>query len=156
MTTIDDHASMSRALDESPDSSLVPVPADLAVRRPPAVVLDEARQAARALADVIEAKPHPIVINGERYLEFEDWLTVGRFYGVTARVERTEPVTFAEAHGFLAHAVAVRSDGHILSAADAMCLDNEARWTNKPLFQLRSMAQTRACAKALRNVLAWV
>lgn len=26
----------------------------------------------------------------------------------------------------------------------------------KPLFQLRSMAQTRACAKALRNVLAWV
>ena len=25
-----------------------------------------------------------------------------------------------------------------------------------PLFQLRSMAQTRACAKALRNVLAWV
>jgi hypothetical protein len=25
-----------------------------------------------------------------------------------------------------------------------------------PMFQLRSMAQTRACAKALRNVLAWV
>lgn len=26
----------------------------------------------------------------------------------------------------------------------------------KPLFMLKSMAQTRACVKALRNVLAWV
>src|SRR5262249_27437128 len=32
----------------------------------------------------------------------------------------------------------------------------EQNWAKKPLFQLRSMAQTRACAKAMRNVLAWV
>ena len=33
---------------------------------------------------------------------------------------------------------------------------DESNWSSKPLFQLKSMAQTRACAKALRNVLAWV
>jgi hypothetical protein len=43
-----------------------------------------------------------------------------------------------------------------ISAAEAMCLNDEPNWKTKPLFQLRSMAQTRSCAKALRNVLAWV
>jgi hypothetical protein len=37
-----------------------------------------------------------------------------------------------------------------------MCLNDEPNWRNKPLFQLKSMAQTRALAKALRNVMAWV
>lgn len=35
-------------------------------------------------------------------------------------------------------------------------MQDEPNWRGKPLFQLKSMAQTRACAKALRNVLAWV
>lgn len=35
-------------------------------------------------------------------------------------------------------------------------MNDETNWRGKPLFQLRSMAQTRACAKALRNVLAFV
>jgi len=37
-----------------------------------------------------------------------------------------------------------------------MCLNDEPTWARKPLFQLRSMSQTRASAKALRNCLAWV
>jgi hypothetical protein len=47
-------------------------------------------------------------------------------------------------------------DGRVISAAEAMCMRDEPKWTSKPEFQLRSMAQTRASAKALRNVLAWV
>jgi hypothetical protein len=35
-------------------------------------------------------------------------------------------------------------------------MDDESKWSDKPLYQLRSMAQTRAQAKALRGVLAWV
>ena len=35
---------------------------------------------------------------------------------------------------------------------EKMCVGEES----VPLFQLRSMSQTRACAKALRNALAWV
>ena len=37
-----------------------------------------------------------------------------------------------------------------------MCTRDERNWASRDEFTLRSMAQTRASAKALRNVLAWV
>lgn len=146
----------------------------LAITRAPEIVLAEAKKAAAALGDVIRGKAKPVIFNGEQYLEFEDWQTVGRFYGVTAKVVSTSPVTFGDVIGFEARAVVVRADGQEISAADSMCLNDEEKWSSRakyewvdgvrtqtgmtavPLFQLRSMAQTRACAKALRNVLAWV
>lgn len=129
---------------------------DLAIARPPEVVLGEAKKAAKALKDVVSQKSKPVIMNGEQYLEFEDWQTLGRFYGVTAKITDTRFVDFGASQGFEAKAVALRSDGAEISAAEAMCLNDENNWKSKPLFQLRSMAQTRACAKALRNVLAWV
>lgn len=146
------------AVTDEPDVSqaLELVPHDIQVQRAPERVLAEAKEAAMALQEVIKNKKRPVIMNGEQYLEFEDWQTLGRFYGVTARVSRTSPVTFAEALGFEASADAVRSDGMVISSADAMCMDDEPNWKGKPAYQLRSMAQTRACAKSLRNVLAWV
>lgn len=140
------------------NESIVPaITLDVAVARPPDVVLAEARRAAVALADVVKNKNKPVVFNGEQYLEFEDWQTVARFYGLTARVTRTSPIEMAGAAGFEAQAEAlVIGTGQVVSAAEAMCMNDEPNWSKKPLFQLRSMAQTRACAKALRNVLAWV
>lgn len=130
---------------------------DLAMRRAPELVLEEAKRAAKALQDVISKKARPVRFNGEQYLEFEDWQTVGRFYGITAKVVRTAPVDFGDVRGFEASAVAINTNtGDEISAADSMCLNDEPNWKSKPLFQLRSMAQTRACSKCLRNVLAWV
>ncbi len=154
--------------------------ADIAIYRPPEIVLDEARKAAVALQAVIAGKKDPVMMNGQQYLEYEDWQTVGRFYNVTAKVEKTEFVQYGNVRGFSASAVAIRSDGMEVSRAEADCLSDEPKWSKKakyewrdkpdgsgrerlvvgeedvPLFQLKSMAQTRACAKALRNVLAWV
>lgn len=129
---------------------------DIMTQRPPDVVLAEAQKAARALADVVSKKKKPVMMNGEQYLEFEDWQTVGRFYGVTAKVIRTNPIEMSGVMGFEAYAVAIRTDGMEISAAEAMCMNDEPNWKSKPLFQLRSMAQTRACSKVLRQVLAWV
>jgi hypothetical protein len=129
---------------------------DISVNRAPEQVLEEAKRAAKALGDVVRNKKKPVIMNGEQYLEFEDWQTVGRFYGVTARVVSTTFIEYGEVKGFEARADAIRVDGMVISAAEAMCLSDEPNWKSKPLFQLRSMAQTRACAKALRNVLAWV
>lgn len=130
---------------------------DLVVSRPPEVVLAEARKAAAAIADVLARKSHKVIINDQQYLEFEDWQTLGRFYGVTAKAVESRYVEYGSAHGFEARAVAIRAtDGMEISAAESMCLDDEDRWKDRELFQLKSMAQTRACAKALRNVLAWV
>jgi hypothetical protein len=123
----------------------------------PEIVLAEAQKAAATLKKVIQGKPKPVVINGETYLEFEDWQTVGRFYGYTAGVEEApEFVELGGARGFKATSVALDSKGVIRSRATAYCMDDEDRWTKAPTYQLASMAQTRANAKALRNVLSWV
>jgi hypothetical protein len=151
------------------------LPAELMLVEPPALsvqgrpdqVLAEAASAAKALKGVIDGKPHPVRLGGKTYLEFEDWQTVARFYGLTAKVLHTQAVTIQEAdasgtlkvyaRGYEADAVAiVVSTGQEISRAESMCLTDEPKWAGKPLFQLRSMAQTRACAKVLRNVLAWV
>jgi hypothetical protein len=129
----------------------------LAMSRAPEVVLAEAAKAAQALRDVIERKPRKVVLNGKTYLQFEDWQILGRIYGVTAVGRSTSSVSFGKVQGFECHAEALLvSSDQVISRAEAMCLDDEPNWSGKPLYQLRSMAQTRACAKALRNVLAWV
>ena len=177
---------------------------DLEVRRDPVDVLEEARRAAKALKDVIDAKPKPVIFGGEKYLEFEDWQTVGRFYGITPRIVSTAPVQFGSVEGWEAKAEAYHvPTGRVVASAEAMCLNDESNWNTRPVsawhyvkksggtseedpgkdeliweaskdgkrrpkkvrvettqpvprFQLRSMAQTRAGAKALRNALAWV
>lgn len=164
--------------------------------RQPEDVLEEARRAAVALKGVIDLKKNKVVFNGETYLEFEDWQTVGRFYGCTVKVERTEFVQFGDVRGFECTAVVLDRNQNIISQAESLCLSDEENWgmvseyewkdklddegkkiwdpnlrnnrggyvrekvlvgeKPKPLFQLKSMAQTRACARALRQVFAWV
>jgi len=64
-------------------------------------------------------------------------------------------LTFKKPIGFWARAEA-RLDGKVLSAAEAECMFSEPNWAKKPRFQLRSMAETRACARVLRQCLQWV
>src|SRR5262245_11589194 len=157
----------------------VPPALDLIVQRVPAAVIQEGHKAAKALKDIVDSKPQKVILNGKQYLVFEDWQTLGRFYNVTAKVVASTFVQYGDVRGFEARAVAVRSDGVEISAAEAACLSDEPRWRSRPvyewsdgpdgkrvrtkvgdelvpLFQLKSMAQTRACAKVLRTVLAWV
>lgn len=130
---------------------------DLALARAPKQVLAEAQEAASALQSVIVNRKNAVKFNGKHYLSFEDWQTCGRFYGVTAKVVSTEVVEIDGTKGFIARAEAINTQtGAVISAAESMCMNDEKNWEKKPLFQLRSMAQTRACAKSLRNVLAWV
>src|SRR5215469_5472656 len=85
-----------------PPTALVPVappqPDALAIQRAPDLVLEEATRAAKALAQVIESKPNKCEINGKTYLQFEDWQTLGRFYGVTAKARTTAFVEFGEGY----------------------------------------------------------
>lgn len=138
------------------DKAIVAQPNQLPMAAP-AVVLDAAKDAAKALQSVIAGKTRKVVFNNEQYLEFEDWQTLGKFYGITAKVTEVKFVEYGEVRGFEATAVALNTTtGMEISSAQAMCLNDENNWKAKPLFQLKSMAQTRACSKALRNVLAWV
>ena len=140
------------------EESLATVPqVAMSVAREPSVVLAEAHRAAKALQEVIESKPKKVTFNGRTYLVYEDWQTIARFYGVSAKVTASDFVEYGDVKGFSARAVVVMvANGIEVSAAEAMCLNDEQNWKSKPLFQLKSMAQTRACAKALRNILGFV
>jgi len=132
-------------------------PAALAItEQVPKEVVLAGRAAATELTAIVSSREKKLILGDKQYLFFEDWQTIGKFYGVTAKIISTEELKEDDKLvGFLAHAVAVVQD-HEISAADGECTRDEANWREKPRFQLRSMAQTRACAKALRNCLGWV
>lgn len=130
---------------------------DLAVARAPRQVLAEATDAAKALQSIVSQRANAVKFNGKQYLTFEDYQVLGKFYGITAKIIGTEYIELDGAKGFLAKAEAISiQTGQVISAAESMCMNDEPNWQKKPLFQLRSMAQTRSAAKSLRNCLAWV
>jgi hypothetical protein len=141
--------------------------------------LDMAIRAAKALAKVIAGKKKPVIINGETYLEFEDWQTLGQFDGVSVRTGDVEMVEINGVQGAKAKAYLVNNKiGEIIGGAEAYCMRDEEKWGTRPKyewqgegdkrkrvkvgdevvpwFQLASMAQTRAGSKALRNKESWI
>jgi len=118
----------------------------------PKAYLVRAAEQAKALQEVIKQSKNVVIIQGKQYLTFENWQILGAFFGYTVAVSRTAPITVGEAQGWEAHAIVLNKDGMTVSEADSMCLNDENKWARSPQFHLRSMASTRACSKALRNV----
>lgn len=125
----------------------------------PKAQLEYATKAANALMGVVKKKPHPIIINNKQYLEFGDWQVLARFYGATVEIEWTHPIYEKEGSekiiGYEARAL-VKRQGEIISSAEGMCMRDEKRWSGADEYAVRSMAQTRTAAKALRNAFGWV
>jgi hypothetical protein len=139
----------------SDDTMIMPATVNLPTN--PEVATTEAKEAGVQLLKLLDNKPKKVVINGKRHIEFEDWVTLGNFYGVTVKTGEPEPVEIFGAKGFQASAEVLRvDDGIVIGGASAYCLDNERNWKGKDYFQMASMAQTRAGSKALSNVLRWV
>lgn len=124
----------------------------------PQDLLLAARDAARALKSVIDSNDRPPVsFNGKQYLEYPHWQTIGKFYHCSVATEGAEFVEIQGVPGFKARALVIDDHTGIkLGSAEAYCLRDEPNWKNKPMFQLASMAQTRAGAKALANKFRYV
>jgi len=144
------------------DSQLTLIDNNVGLAIEPKEAIKQASLAAKALQDVIEQRPEKVVINGKTYLTLEDWQLIGHFYGMAARVTSTNYVEFPDpeygsVRGYEAKAEVIRlKDGLVIGSGESMCMNDEKKWSNKPMHALRSMAQTRACAKSLRNMLAFV
>ncbi len=117
----------------------------------PAQQVEFAQKAAKALMTVIDATK-PLTMQGKRYLYFEHWQTVARFFNTTVGIIETTK----DVNGYIAKAAVYDKNGTIIGGAEASCMKDEANWRTKPDFQLRSMAQTRAMAKALRSIYGFV
>ena len=131
--------------------ALVPVLEQGTTSVNPAEYLEKAADQARALEQVIKQSKKKVIIHGKQYLTFENWQMLGAFFGYTVSANRTAPIRVGEAQGWEAHAIVLDRNGMVVSEADSMCLNDESKWASSPQFHLRSMSQTRACAKALRN-----
>lgn len=125
---------------------------------PPAdmrLTVRQARGAAKALRSFVRSHPEQVV--DKKYLCVESMQFLGALLGCTAIIAKTEEFSdLQDVQGFIAVAHVRDAGGQVLSGGEAACMRNEPDWSDRPSFQLRSMAQTRAIAKAFRNLFAWV
>lgn len=151
-------------------------PASFVALEAPDRVIAEASRAAAALKDVIAQTNGAVRIGPSEHLKVEAWSTLAKFYGLVPRVTRTQYMDFGDGiRGYEAFAELVHAaSGQVISSAEAMCLTDEPQWRERPvyewrnnarvqvgvepvpLFQLRSMAQTRAVSKVCATALRWV
>jgi len=130
---------------------------ELVLEGDPQAQLEFAMKAANALMTAVAQKKNKVMIRGEQYLEYGDWQTLARFFGATAGVAWSKKLTDEKGAfiGYEARAE-VLHNGVVISSAEAMCMKAERNWAQRDEFMLRSMAQTRASSKALRNAYGWV
>ncbi|MGA2342587.1 MAG: hypothetical protein ABSG29_05290, partial [Steroidobacteraceae bacterium] len=139
---------------------------EIRMARAPETVLAEAKLCAKAMGRMVEQTKAFTVVGGRKHLHFTAWQTLGTMFRLVPRVRETRQIEADGVRGWECTAEVLHiPSGQIVSTADSMCTNDEPNWSVRPskngdqavpMFQLRSMAQTRACAKALRNVLAWV
>jgi hypothetical protein len=121
-----------------------------------------ATDAARILKEIVVTSKTSVKISGNEYLKFEAWQTIAKFYNSTVTVEWTKPIMYTDESGkeiifgWEARANVIDKVGRIIGSAESSCSREEDKWKTKANFQIKSMAQTRACAKAFRNVYSWI
>lgn len=132
----------------------------------PKTQITQGTAALNELRAIIATRPDKLVINNKQYLFYTDWQLLAAFFGINTRVTKTQEimmdkpssdgkVVFEVGVGFHAWAEAYKGN-QIVGSAEAECMFDEQNWKGKARFAVLSMAQTRACAKALRNCIGWV
>lgn len=114
--------------------------------------------AAKELMRVVKEVGLSRKFGGERpHLYAEAWQILARFSGYHGIVDEPQEITEeGKIIGFKAQAHVYDQDGREVSRATSYCMRDEGNWRNKPMFQLASMAQTRALSKAYRLELGWI
>lgn len=154
-----------------------PVDGNLSAIGNPQQMMKRVQQVAELLRDVVASQELSQKIGDREHLLVEAWQFCGYLLGVSAKITAVRAVVdeLTGAAGFEADAEAILiSTGTVVSSGEAMCLNNEDNWSFRPKydfqnghrvkvgdvrvpsFQIKSMAQTRAIAKALSNGLRFV
>lgn len=126
----------------------------------PAGVITQATEIATGLAALIKDRNLSSNISGKEYVRCEGWTTLAAILGVTPH-----EVEVVEDDGIYTATVELRrlSDGSAVARASAECgapdeqdKKGEPIWANRPRYARRSMALTRATAKACRLAFSWI
>jgi hypothetical protein len=147
-----------QAKDEPMGVQLERVPSVIGVD--PNYLLGQASRMATALGKVVNTKRLYATISGRKYIVCEGWTTLAAMNGVTPH-----EVSVTETDGIFVATVELRrmSDGVVSARASAECgapdeLDKHGKpvWSTRPRYARRSMALTRATAKACRLAFSWI
>lgn len=126
----------------------------------PKALVAQATAVATELGGVIEKGKLYSHIQGKKFVRCEGWTTLAAMLGVTPR-----EISVVEQDGIYTATVALcrLSDGAEVGRASAECgapdeLDRKGKplWANRARYARRSMALTRATAKACRLSFSWV
>ena len=118
--------------------------------------ISQSKEMANDLMSVVEEKKLYVQIKNRKYLRVEAWQLLGRFCRLWGRITESKPVELWDHRGFESTAEIINEDGDVISSAAAVCMDDEDNWMNKPIFELKSMSQTRALSKAFRIALGFI
>jgi hypothetical protein len=134
------------------EGELVQAPATLFGTNDPEAVIEQATRSATALADVIKKQKLTVTISRREHVRVEGWTLLGSMLGVFPVCVWTRKLE----DGWEARVEARTRAGEVVGAAEAECLRSESSWASRDDYALRSMAQTRATSKALRQPLGFV
>lgn len=141
-------------------------PANLFRTDEPAEVVRRATEVADALSQVLRKKELTKRIGAKEHVLVEGWTLCGTMLGVFPVCVWTRKLD--EPEGWEARVEARTLAGAVIGAAEAQCTRLENMWSHNPTgrdgrkvparddYALRSMAQTRATAKALRQPLGFI
>jgi hypothetical protein len=113
---------------------------------------------ADSLNEIIRVKKLSVRIGQSDHVKVEGWTLLGSMLGVFPQTVWTRPMLDDDGAkiGWEARVEARTRDGALVGAAEAECLRDERTWKSRDDYALRSMAQTRATSKALRQPLGFV
>jgi hypothetical protein len=118
----------------------------------PREVVRRATDIANELAQVVKKQRLAVAIQGRDHVRVEGWTLLGSMLGVFPVCVWTRKLD----NGWEARVEARTLTGALVGAAEAECLRSERTWASRDDYALRSMAQTRATSKALRQPLGFV
>lgn len=123
----------------------------------PSEALERVNELATAIGAEIERNGWIAELNFggriSKHVKIEGWQFAGALIGVFGVIVKTERIKIEGVSGWEAHAEARTLDGRTVGAGDGMCMKNEDRWGGVDEYSRRSMAQTRALARALSGPL---
>jgi hypothetical protein len=131
---------------------IAPVSGTLFRTDDPGEIIERATAIADKLSAVLRDRKLTANIQGKEHVLVEGWTLLGTMLGVFPVLEWTRPLE----DGWEARVVAKTLAGQVVGAAEAECLRSERIWKSRDDYALRSMAQTRATSKALRQPLGFV
>lgn len=119
-------------------------------------VIEKAHEIAKAFGEIVEAQHLYAVLDSKKFLKVEAWQTLGALCNLSSICTQTQYLEIEGARGWNAEAIVVNNKGEIISRGEMICMNDEEDWRGRSVYQLKSMAQTRAISKAYRLVVSYI